>query len=218
MIDPKSPVVDEAGLPLWRMAPSPHGAYWEEGQKLGYQDAGAWTFLKSTPLERRKAAWLYAQFVVSKTVSLKKTLVGLTPIRDSDLRSTAMTEAAPRLGGLVEFYRSPARTAWTPTGTNVPDYPKLAQLWWPNVANAVSGAVTAQQAMDTLAAAQDRVLERLQRAEIQGECGPRLNDEVDPQMWLAQPGAPKPKLDDEKPPGMTVAYDELIAEWREASL
>ncbi|MFP6817020.1 MAG: hypothetical protein VB949_15320, partial [Pseudomonadales bacterium] len=59
---------------------------------------------------------------------------------------------------------------------------------------------------------------RLQRAEIQGECGPRLNDEVDPQMWLAQPGAPKPKLDDEKPPGMTVAYDELIAEWREASL
>ena len=101
--------------------------------KLGYQDAGAWTLLESTPPERRKAAWLYAQFVVSKTVSLKKTLVGLTPIRDSDLRSDAMTEAAPRLGGLVEFYRSPARTLWTPTGTNVPDYPKLAQLWWQNI-------------------------------------------------------------------------------------
>ena len=30
----------------------------------------------------RKAAWLYAQFVVSKTVSLKKSHVGLTIIRD----------------------------------------------------------------------------------------------------------------------------------------
>ncbi len=218
MIAEGLPVVDEAGLPRWRMAPSPHGAYWEEGQKLGYQDVGSWTFLKSTPLERRKAAWLYAQFVVSKTVSLKKTLVGLTPIRDSDLRSAAMTEAAPRLGGLVEFYRSPARTAWTPTGTNVPDYPKLAQLWWPNVANALSGAVTPQEAMDTLAAAQDRVLERLQRANIQGECGPRLNPKGDPQMWLARAGAPKPKLDDEKPQGVTVAYDALIAAWRKASI
>jgi hypothetical protein len=46
------------------------------------------------------------------------------------------------LGGLVEFYRSPARVAWTPTGTNVPDYPKLAQLWWQNIGEAVSGEVT----------------------------------------------------------------------------
>ncbi len=213
MIDGDLAVVDEDGLPRWRMAPSPHGPYWEEGMKLGYQDAGAWTLLASTPLERRKAAWLYAQFVVSKTVSLKKTLVGLTPIRDSDLRSAAMTEAAPRLGGLVEFYRSPARTLWTPTGTNVPDYPKLAQLWWPNVANAVSGAVSAQEAMDTLARDQDRVLERLQRAGIQGDCGPELNPEVDPEEWLARPGAPKARLADEKPPGKTVPYDELVADW-----
>ncbi len=85
------------------------------------------------------AAWLYAQFTVSKTVSLKKTLVGLTPIRESDINSQAMTDVAPTLGGLVEFYRSPARKQWTPTGTNVPDYPKLAQLWWQNVAEAVSG-------------------------------------------------------------------------------
>jgi glycerol transport system substrate-binding protein len=207
-------VVNDDGTPRWRMAPSPHGPYWEEGMKLGYQDAGSWTLLQSTPLRRRKAAWLYAQFVTSKTVSLKKTLTGLTPIRDSDLRSAAMTEAAPRLGGLVEFYRSPARSAWTPTGTNVPDYPKLAQLWWPNVADAVSGSVTPQQAMDTLAARQDRVLERLERAGIQGPCGPRLNPEEPPEDWLARPGAPKPRLDQEKPPGKTVPYDELIDAWR----
>lgn len=215
MIKPGLAVVNEDGTPKWRMAPSPHGPYWSEGMKLGYQDAGAWTLLKSTPLDRRKAAWLYAQFVVSKSVSLKKTLVGLTPIRESDLRSQAMTDIAPRLGGLVEFYRSPARTAWTPTGTNVPDYPKLAQLWWPNVANAVSGSVTPQAAMDALAEQQDRVLERLQRAGIQGDCGPLLNEPTDPAEWLARPGAPKPKLGDEKPPGETVPYDALIAAWRE---
>ena len=33
----------------------PHGPYWEEGQKVGYQDVGSWTILKSTPEERRKA-------------------------------------------------------------------------------------------------------------------------------------------------------------------
>ena len=214
MIEPGLEVVNADGTPKWRMAPSPHGPYWSEGMKLGYQDAGAWTLLKSTPLERRQAAWLYAQFVVAKTVSLKKTLVGLTPIRDSDLRSDAMTEAAPRLGGLVEFYRSPARVAWTPTGTNVPDYPKLAQLWWPNVANAVSGEVTPQAAMDTLAEQTDAVLSRLQRIGIQGECGPELNPEVDPEEWLARPGSPKAQLADEKPPGQTVPYDQLIDAWR----
>ena len=215
MIEPGLAVVNADGTPKWRMAPSPHGPYWSEGMKLGYQDAGSWTLLKSTPLERRQAAWLYAQFVVAKTVSLKKTLVGLTPIRDSDLRSAAMTEAAPRLGGLVEFYRSPARVAWTPTGTNVPDYPKLAQLWWPNVANAVSGEVTPQAAMDALAEQTDAVMSRLQRIGIQGECGPKLNPEIDPEEWLAKPGSPKARLADEKPQGQTVPYDQLIAAWRE---
>ena len=88
--------------------------------KSGYQDCGAWTLLDSTPVERRQAAWLYAQFTTCKTVSLKKTLVGLTPIRESDLNSQAMAQAAPRLGGLVEFYRSPARVMWTPTATTLP--------------------------------------------------------------------------------------------------
>ena len=214
MIKEGLPVVNEDGTPKWRMAPSPHGPYWSEGMKLGYQDTGAWTLLKSTPLERRQAAWLYAQFVVSKTVSLKKTLVGLTPIRDSDIRSEAMTNLAPRLGGLVEFYRSPARTAWTPTGTNVPDYPKLAQLWWANVANAVSGEQTAQTAMNQLAEQQDRVLERLATHGVQGDCGPLLNERSDPDYWLNQEGAPKPKLADENPKGKTVPYDELIQSWQ----
>ncbi len=216
MAKPGTPVVDENGNPKWRMAPSPHGPYWSEGMKLGYQDAGSWTLMKSTPVKRRKAAWLYAQFVISKTVSLKKTHVGLTPIRESDIWDASFTERAPKLGGLVEFYRSPARVQWTPTGTNVPDYPKLAQLWWQNVADAVTGDKTPQQAMDSLATQQDKVMKRIERAGIQGECGPKLNKEQDPSYWLNLPGSPKAKVANEKPQGMTVDYDELVKSWAAA--
>jgi len=216
MVKPGIAVVDENNMPKWRMAPSPHGPYWEEGMKLGYQDAGSWTLMKSTPVDRRKAAWLYAQFVISKTVSLKKTHEGLTPIRESDLWHESFTKRAPELGGLIEFYRSPARVQWTPTGTNVPDYPKLAQLWWQNVADAVTGDKTPQEAMDGLAMQQDKVMERLERANIQGECGPKLNKKQDPTYWLNLPGSPKAKLANEKPQGMTIDYDELVKSWAAA--
>ncbi|WP_085902565.1 ABC transporter substrate-binding protein [Kiloniella majae] len=213
MVKEGLPVVNEDGSPKWRMAPSPHGPYWEEGQKLGYQDAGSWTLMKSTPVDRRKAAWLYAQFTVAKTVSLKKSHVGLTFVRESDIQHESFTERAPKLGGLIEFYRSPARLQWTPTGINVPDYPKLAQLWWQNIGDASSGAKTPQEAMDSLAAAQDKVLGRLERAGVQGECGPKLNEEKEASYWLNQPGSPKAKLANEKPQGETVDYDELVKSW-----
>jgi len=114
----------------------------------------------------------------------------------------------------VEFYRSPARVAWTPTGTNVPDYPKLAQLWWQNVGEAVSGEVTVDRAMDNLALEMDKVMERIERAGVQKECGPKLNPCIDPNVWLNKPGSPKAKVD-EKPKGQTVDYDKLIQAWRE---
>ncbi len=220
MVAPKSEgnnTVDDEGNPLWRMAPSPHGPYWEDGQKLGYQDAGSWTILKSTPEDRQKAAWLYAQFVVSKTVSLKKTHVGLTPIRDSDIRHESFTERAPKLGGLVEFYRSPDRVRWSPTGVNVPDYPKLAQIWWQQIGDVNSGAFTPQEAMDRLASEMDVTMARMQaadeKANVYGGCGPRLNEEKEASFWLDQPGSPKAKLDNEKPQGETIAYDELVKRW-----
>ena len=77
MVKPGLPVMNEDGTPKWRMAPSPHGAYWQDGMKVGYQDVGSWTLMKSTPVDRAQAAWLYAQFVTSKTVDLKK--VGCRP-------------------------------------------------------------------------------------------------------------------------------------------
>lgn len=214
MVEP-GPTVNADGTPKWRMAPSPHGPYWEEGMKLGYQDAGSWTLMKSTPVDRRKAAWLFAQFTVSKTVDAKKSHVGLTFIRDSTVKHASFTERAPKLGGLVEFYRSPARVSWTPTGTNVPDYPKLAQLWWQNIGEAVAGEVSVDRAMDNLAREMDRVMERIARSGAQKECGPKLNEEKDAAYWYAQPGEPKPKLANEKPKGETVDYDKLIQAWRE---
>ncbi len=224
MVAPKSDgnnTVDDSGTPLWRMAPSPHGPYWEEGQKIGYQDVGSWTILKSTPLDRAQAAWLYAQFVTAKTVSLKKTHVGLTPIRDSDIRHASFTERAPKLGGLVEFYRSPDRTAWSPTGVNVPDYPKLAQIWWQQIGDVNSGAFSPQEAMDRLAEEMDITMGRMQRADeganVYGGCGPRLNEEKDPSEWLNQAGSPKAKLANEKPRGVTVNYDELVKRWADAN-
>jgi glycerol transport system substrate-binding protein len=154
--------------------------------------------------------------VTAKTTSLKKSIVGLTFIRDSDIRSDYFTENAARYGGLVEFYRSPARVQWTPTGTNVPDYPKLAQLWWQNIAPAITGEKTAQEAMDSLAAAQDDVLARLERAGLK-ECSPKLNPEQDAQYWFDQPGAPYPKLEDEKGTPETISYDTLIQTWADAN-
>ena len=220
MVAPRSDgnnTVDDDGNPLWRMAPSPHGPYWEKGQKLGYQDAGSWTLFKSTPVDRRKAAWLYAQFVVSKTVDVKKSHVGLTFIRDSSINHASFSERASKLGGLVEFYRSPDRVRWSPTGVNVPDYPKLAQIWWQQIGDVNSGAFTPQEAMDRLAAEMDQVMARMQAADeaanVYGGCGPRLNEEMDPQHWLDQPGSPKPKVN-EKPQGETIAYEDLIKGWQ----
>ena len=208
--NPNNKVVDANGMPLWRMGPSPKGPYWEEGMKLGYQDAGSWTLFKSTPVDRRKAAWLYAQFTVSKTVSLKKSHVGLTIIRDSDINHASFTKRIPELGGLVEFYRSKNRVLWSPTGINVPDYPKLAQIWWQQIGDVNSGAFTPQQAMDRLAEEMDLVMSRMEAADkannAYGGCGPRLNKPREASYWLNQAGSPKAKVD-EKPKGKTVPFE-----------
>jgi glycerol transport system substrate-binding protein len=199
------------GRPKWRMAPSPKGAYWEDGMKLGYQDAGSWTFLKSTPINQMKAAWLYAQFVTSKTVSLKKTLVGLTPFRRSDIESEEMTKRAPYLGGLVEFYRSEGKHHWTPTGTNVPDYTRLSEHWWKYTGLAVNGELSVQEAMSKMAKSFDHDLMIIGK-EQNMECAPTLNPTVDPAIWLKEEGSPKAKRN-EKPQGKTLPYKDAINVW-----
>lgn len=211
LTEPGTAVMYEDGRPRWRMAPSPKGAYWEEGMKLGYQDAGSWTFLKSTPLDRTKAAWLYAQFVVSKTVSLRKTMVGLTPVRRSDIESDEFARRAPYLGGLVEFYRSRGRELWTPTGTNVPDYIRLSNYWWQWVGRATTGELSVTSAMQGMASSFDATLWQLGKT-MSGDCAPRLASPRPASYWLAQPGAPKPALT-ERTQGRTLPYEEAIRAW-----
>ncbi len=75
--------------------------------------------------------------------------------------------------------------------------------------------MTVDTAMDNLAREQDRVLARLERSGVQGDCGPKLNKPVDAAEWLNKPGSPKAKLANEKPKGETVDYDQLIQAWRE---
>ena len=52
-------------------------------------------------------------------------------------------------------------------------------------------------------------------AGVYGGCGPRLNEESDPEYWLSQPGSPRPALENERPPAETIPYDELVARWQE---
>ena len=75
--------------------------------------------------------------------------------------------------------------------------------------------------MDRLAEEMDITMSRMQAADeankTYGGCGPRLNPEPkDPAEWLGKPDGPKAKLENEKEPGVTVAYDELIKQWSEA--
>ena len=55
---------------------------------------------------------------------------------------------------------------------------------------------------------------RLERAGVQGDIGPKMNEERDPSYWLEQPGSPKPKLENEDEEPKTIAYDELIKSWQ----
>jgi len=208
---PDSPVTDKDGKPLWRVAPSPHGKYWDEGMKVGYQDAGSWTILKnSVEGKDREAAWLWAQFCVSKSVSLKKFMVGKTPIRKSTVNSEYLAGREGDFGGVITFYKSSVENQWTDSGPNVPHYPLLAEQWWQNIAPAVTGEVTPQQAMDNIAAAMDERMGKLEGK--MKRFSPKLHPETSAEDWLKKPGAPKAERPDEA--GETMAYDELIKVWR----
>jgi glycerol transport system substrate-binding protein len=204
---PGGAVTDEDGLPLWRVAPTPHGRYWDEGMKVGYQDAGSWTIPITVTGPRRAMAWLWAQFAVSKTVAVDKFIAGVTPVRRSTVWSDYLSEHILEYGGLIEFYRSSESRKWTDTGLNVPNYPLLSSFWWPNIAQAIEGEITAQEAMDRIAAEMDAAMSTMQMSRY----SPQLNEPRPPEEWLNLPGAPKPERPPEAP--VTFAYDELIIQW-----
>ena len=87
---------------------------------------------------------------------------------------------------------------------------------------AASGAKTAQEAMDQLCEEQEKVLERLERAGVQGDIGPKLNEKHDINYWhevAVKEGslAPQLKIENEKEKPITVNYDELVKSWADAN-
>lgn len=207
---PGSPVCDKNGKPLWRVAPTPHGRYWDKGMKVGYQDAGCWTIPANTTGKQRAAAWLWAQFCVSKTVDLKKFTIGGTPIRKSTVMSDYLTEHKDDYGGIIEFYRSTDEAKWTGSGRNVAHYPRMSEVWWKNIAKAITGEVTPQQALDTVAQQQDEIMGSLHMAVY----SPVLNKEMDRNYRLSDhPPTVSPKPPRKRPKPVTVSYEELLKQW-----
>ena len=110
---------------------------------------------------------------------LKKSHVGLTFIRDfNDQRISRSPNVRRSLAVLSSSTARP--TAWRgrPTGINVPDYPKLAQLWWQQIGDVNSGAFTPQEAMDRLAGEMDDIMARMQAA-----------DEAEQDLWRLRPAS-----------------------------
>lgn len=204
------PMVNRSGRPVWRVAPTPHGKYWEEGMKVGYQDAGSWTIPWNVRDDRRAMAWLWIQFCVSKTVGVKKFLAGGTPVRKSTVHAPFLTKHAYKWGGIIEFYQSPEEKKWTDSGPNVPHYPALSGLWWSNIAKAIEGEVTPLEAMNNLARQQDELMAKLKLKRY----SPKLNPIRSRSYWLNKPGAPKKEIK-ERPKGMTIDYDVLIKFWNQ---
>ncbi|MGM0500914.1 MAG: ABC transporter substrate-binding protein [Bacillota bacterium] len=202
-------LVNQMGRPVWRVAPTPHGKYWESGMKVGYQDAGSWTIPWNVRRERRAMSWIWAQFCVSKSVSLKKFLAGGTPVRESTVEHPYLTENSHNWGGLVEFYRSPEEKKWTDTGPNVPHYPALSGIWWSIISQAIKGELTPQETMTKLAQEQDEMMSKLRL----NRYSPVLNEKRSREYWLNKSGAPKNKQPDEEP--KTIPYQELLDRWEQ---
>lgn len=206
-------LLDREGNPVWRLAPSPRGKYWQPGMKSGYQDISGWTFLRSTPSNRVEAAWLYAQFVTSKTVSMSKFLTGFTPIRQSDLNSSYLNSRASEWGGLLEFYQSNARKSWTPTGLSVPDYALLSSAWWQHIGAALQKHRTVKEAMTDLATEIDeRMATMSQNSDL--KCAPKIRKKQTDAHWLNPEHSPWQQKDLEDKP-ISLPYQEALLLWQE---
>ncbi|HHO75867.1 MAG TPA: extracellular solute-binding protein [Deltaproteobacteria bacterium] len=209
---PGSPVCDKFGKPLWRVAPTPHGRYWDEGMKVGYQDAGSWTIPINTTGDQRAAAWLWAQFCVSKTVDLKKFIVGGTPIRKSTIFSDHLTKNISDYGGIIEFYRSSDQIKWTGSGRNVPHYPRMSEVWWKNIAQAITGDITPQEALDMVALQQDEIMRSLSMAVY----SPVLDPEMTHEDHFSDHPTLSPKSPRDKPAPVTMDYEVLLKKWKQS--
>jgi glycerol transport system substrate-binding protein len=95
----------------------------------------------------------------------------------------------------------------------VPNYPALSSLWWQYIGRASDHGEAVPQIMQELAQSMDLALAKIGK-ESPGPCSPKLIAAQDAELWLAHPGSPKTKLDNEKPAGKTLNYTELLKQWQ----
>ena len=95
----------------------------------------------------------------------------------------------------------------------IPEFYAVGEFITRRVIQAVTGEMTPQKAMDTLAEEMDDVLARLERAGM-ARCAPKLNAKEDPKKYLSDKNAPWAKLANEKPKGETIAYQTLLDAWK----
>ena len=91
----------------------------------------------------------------------------------------------------------------------MPHYPILSRIWWPNLAKAIKGEFTPQQAMDAIAYKQDELMSNMKLASY----SPDLNERREREYWLSKPGAPKAERPRAVP--ATMPYDELLKRWQQ---
>ena len=96
-------VMNEDGTPKWRLAPSPHGVYWEEGMKVGYQDVGSWTILELDADRPRQGrlALRAVRDLQDRGREEGRRGPDLHPRQHHQLRALHRTRTAPRRSGRV---------------------------------------------------------------------------------------------------------------------
>jgi glycerol transport system substrate-binding protein len=210
--------VDDDGNPLWRMAPSPHGPYWKEGMKLGYQDVGSWTLFKSTPSTAQGGLAL-------RPVRRLQDGRHQEEPRRPDLHprqlhaARVLHRARAQARRLVEFYRSPDRVRGRRPASTCPTIRS-----WPSSGG--SRSVTSTPAPSrrrrpwTGSPARWTTMARMQAADEAGQHLRRLRPAAQSgsrSVRVARPSraARAAKLENEKEQGQTIAYDELVKRWTE---
>ncbi|MFN8828762.1 MAG: hypothetical protein ACK50Q_02800 [Labrys sp. (in: a-proteobacteria)] len=206
------------GRALWSVAPQPVGAYHGAEPALADRSTG-WLVLSSAGEKERQAAWLYAQFTVAKSVTLRKSLIGLAFSRRGDLASEATRAREGDLGDLLALYRFMA--AGTAKAAPRAVSPGLVAALAPSWSQALTSETT-PALLERIAAEQDRVLAaRAAGAATDDPCAPLPTPVTDRESWFAKAdagdgAAPRRALANDKPAGQTRPYAAVLEAWRGA--
>jgi glycerol transport system substrate-binding protein len=211
------------GSALWGVAPLPVSAYATTEPALRDRSTG-WLLFSGAGPKEQQAAWLYAQFTVAKSVTLRKSLIGLAFSRRGDLAHPVTRARDADMGGLFDLYRamragpgqSSTARALSPTLVAA-----LAPAWTP-VLGADAATASGPVVLGPVAQSQDATLARLAASTPNDPCAPLLNPVSDAESWFAKAdagdkGAPRRKLANEAPAGRTMPYDAILDSWRNAA-